>query len=231
MLISGTLIGGLASILGGYNPSRIYLPLIFGGSYLFSITIIHIFPELFTLAENPTKIGLYVLLGFFFQQLLEHFTSGVEHGHFHQPENLKAKYYILIALVIHSLMEGALLSHDTPLHDQNSSNSLLFGIILHKAPAAFALMAVFQGKIKFSKQQLLVLIIFSLASPVGVIANNYLIFSPTQLSTLFAFVSGAFLHISTTIFVEASPGHRFKFNKIFISLTAALVAILTEFYF
>ena len=51
-----------------------------------------------------------------------------------------------------------------------------------------------------------------------------------QLSILFAFVSGAFLHISTTIFVESSPGHRFRFNKIAISILAALLAIFTELY-
>jgi zinc transporter ZupT len=137
---------------------------------------------------------------------------------------------VLIALVVHSLMEGALLTHDSPLHEQNNSYTLLFGIILHKAPAAFALMAVFRGKSKFSKQQWMVLIIFSLASPIGAMANNYLTFSQEQLSILFAFVSGAFLHISTTIFVESSPGHRFRFNKIAISILAALLAIFTELY-
>ena len=61
-------------------------------------------------------------------------------------------------------------------------------------------------------------------------ANNYLTLSQEQLSILFDFVSGAFLHISTTIFVESSPGHRFRFNKIAISILAALLAIFTELY-
>ncbi|MDC1517281.1 ZIP family metal transporter [Cyclobacteriaceae bacterium] len=230
LLIIGTFIGGLATIPLEYKPRNIFLPLIFGGSYLFSITIIHVFPELFAMSSNPTKIGLFILLGFFFQQFLEYFTSGVEHGHFHEHKSTKSKYYVLIALVVHSLMEGALLTHDSPLHEQNNSYTLLFGIILHKAPAAFALMAVFRGKSKFSKQQWMVLIIFSLASPIGAMANNYLTFSQEQLSILFAFVSGAFLHISTTIFVESSPGHRFRFNKIAISILAALLAIFTELY-
>ena len=164
------------------------------------------------------------------KQFLEYFTSGVEHGHFHQHKSTQSKYYVLIALVVHSLMEGALLTHDSPLHEQNNSYTLLFGIILHKAPAAFALMAVFKGKSKFSRQQWMVLSIFSLASPIGAMANNYLTLSEAELSLLFAFVSGAFLHISTTIFVESSPGHRFRFNKIAISILAALLAVFTELY-
>jgi zinc transporter ZupT len=230
LLIIGTFIGGWATIPLEYKPQNIFLPLIFGGSYLFSITIIHVFPELFTLSSDPTKIGLFILLGFFFQQFLEYFTSGVEHGHFHQHKSTQSKYYVLIALVVHSLMEGALLTHDSPLHEQNNSYTLLFGIILHKAPAAFALMAVFKGKSKFSRQQWVVLSIFSLASPIGAMANNYLTLSEAELSLLFAFMSGAFLHISTTIFVESSPGHRFRFNKIAISILAALLAIFTELY-
>ena len=231
LLIIGTFIGGWATIPFKYKPHNIFLPLIFGGSYLFSITVMHVLPELFALSSNPTEIGLFILLGFFFQQFLEYFTSGVEHGHIHKQKSIRSKYYVLIALVVHSLMEGALLNHDSPLHEQNSSYTLLFGIILHKAPAAFALMAVFKGKSKFSRLQWMVLTIFSLGSPIGAIANNYLTLSEEELSFLFAFVSGAFLHISTTIFVESSPGHRFKINKIAISILASLLAILTELYF
>ena len=231
LLIIGTFIGGWATIPFKYKPRNIFMPLIFGGSYLFSITVIHLFPELFALSSNPTKIGLVILLGFFFQQFLEYFTSGVEHGHIHEQKSIRSKYYVLIALVVHSLMEGALLNHDSPLHEQNSSYTLLFGIILHKAPAAFALMAVFKGKSKFSRLQWMVLTIFSLASPIGAITNNYLTLSEEELSFLFAFVSGAFLHISTTIFVESSPKHLFRINKIAISIIAALLAILTELYF
>ena len=62
--------------------------------------------------------------------------------------------------------------------------------------------------------------------------NKYLTLYEEELNPFFAFVSGAFfLHISTTIFVESSPGHRFKINKIAISILASLLAILTELYF
>lgn len=54
----------------------------FSGAYLFSITVLHLMPETFT-NENNHVIGLFVLIGFFIQIILEHFSQGVEHGHGH----------------------------------------------------------------------------------------------------------------------------------------------------
>ena len=119
--------------------SRQQLPLVFAGSFLFAITIIHIIPELFTLSKDPHQIGLFVLAGFFFQRLLEYFSKGVEHGHAHAHSNgsQNSKLGILIALMIHSFLEGTLLTHESPFHGEHESYSLLIGIALHKAPAAF----------------------------------------------------------------------------------------------
>ena len=60
--------------------------LVFAGSYLFAITVIHILPELYQHTSGVELMGLFVLAGFFLQQLLEYFTSGVEHGHIHTHE-------------------------------------------------------------------------------------------------------------------------------------------------
>src|SRR5436190_22353993 len=57
------------------------LLLVFAGSYLFAITVIHILPELYRQNSGLELIGVFVLAGFFLQQLLEYFTSGIEHGH------------------------------------------------------------------------------------------------------------------------------------------------------
>ena len=203
-------------------------PLIFAGSYLFSITIIHIIPELFATSSNPSKVGLYVLLGFFIQQLLEYFSSGVEHGHVHTNHavSLTGRVSIIVALIIHSLLEGMLLTHESPLHDKHESHSLLIGIILHKMPAAFALMATMAG---MGKRAIYLLILFSIASPIGLLISDYVLVSEESILIMFAIVCGSFLHISTTIFVEASPNHHFGLNKILISLSGALLAILAEY--
>lgn len=229
ILVTSTLFGGLSLMLFPGLKKNLRLPLIFAGSYLFSVTIIHIIPELFSSSPNPSRIGLYVLIGFFVQQFLEYFSSGVEHGHFHADKavSVSGRMSIVVALFVHSLLEGSLLTHDSPLHEKHESYSLLLGIILHKMPAAFALMVTMQG---LGKRALYLLILFSLASPAGLLLGDLLSFSEEGVLVLFAIVCGSFLHISTTIFVEASPEHHFGLNKILISLLGATLAILAEYF-
>lgn len=232
VLFVSALAGGTSVLFLKTEPKNIRFPLIFAGAYLFSITIVHILPEVFTQSSNPIRIGLFVLLGFFLQQVLEYFTSGIEHGHFHADHALSksSKVGLLIALMIHATMEGGLLTHESPFHGQNESYSLLLGIVLHKIPAAFALMATLKGSKKMDWGLWAILLIFSLASPLGLLWSRQIFeMSPDHLLGLFALVSGSFLHISTTIFVESSPNHHFGWTKLAVSLAGASLAIITEF--
>lgn len=216
-----------------FQASNLKLPLVFAGSFLFAVTIIHILPEVFITSDAPMRIGIYVLLGFFLQQFLESFTAGVEHGHFHEDQitTVRSRYSLMIALVIHSLLEGALLTHESPFHDQHESYSLILGIVFHKMPAAFALMAVMRTSRKMATKDILILLLFSLASPIGLIFSNYILtISEDNLIVLFALVSGSFLHISTTIFVETSPNHRLGWRRTLASILGAAMAILVEFF-
>ena len=229
-LMLGALLGGLAVYLVGYQQKPIRLPLIFAGSFLFSITIIHILPELFKISDKPFEIGLYLLIGFFFQSFLEYFTQGVEHGHYHVGSHGRSNISLIIALVLHSLLEGALLTHESPFHGRHESYSLLFGIILHKAPAAYALMAICKSDHHFHWRQILILMIFAISSPVGMYVSSILDFTSGAFLLFYAFVSGNFLHISTTIFVETSPDHSPKLNRIVVSLLGAAVAVASEMF-
>jgi len=231
LLVLGAVFGGLIALKTKVGQENIRLPLIFAGSFLFSITIIHILPEVFTLAENPMKIGVYILIGFFLQQFLEKLTSGVEHGHSHSHNSSTFSItYILLGLSIHSILEGSLLTHSSPFHKHHESYSLLIGILLHKGPAAFALVALFKSTGIRTNKTIFFLILFSLMSPLGLILGEYLLnFSIQSVLLLFAIVSGGFLHISTTIFVESSPNHSFKFDRQIVSLAGASFAVLAEF--
>ena len=208
------------------------LVLTFAGAYLFGITVVHVIPELFTSTSSPVKAGIFVLVGFYLQQVLEYLTAGVEHGHMHQPHG-KHKHSIgmaislLVGLSIHSLLEGSLLGH--PTETANSSTfPLLMGIVLHKMPAAFAMMTVLLCQYKKSKWPLIFLFIFALASPIGVIFSETVELSHEGGEILFALVCGSFLHISTTIVFESSPQHKFKISRIGISILGAVIAILVQ---
>lgn len=241
ILFVSAFLGGLAVFfIPKIRESYFKLILVFGGSYLFSITILHIIPELFVGSVPPGQIGLFLLIGFFFQFFLELFTSGVEHGHIHQLSGRDGHHgatgtMVLFGLVVHSLMEGSLLAHPTTLHEHHHSAGLLLGIVLHKVPAAFALMSILLQTSASKKINLLLLAIFSAASPLGVVMGDYFtevnLISSYWIVAIFAFVSGNFLKISTTILFESSPDHHFNLRRTIISILGALVAVLIEFVF
>jgi zinc transporter ZupT len=231
-----SLIGGAAAFAGpriGKRPYR--LGLVFSGAYLFGITIVHILPELFIQAASPERIGLYVLLGFFLQQWLETYSQGVEHGHLHEhrgEHKQMSGIILLIALSLHAFLEGTLLSHPSSLHPVHETGPLLWGIVLHKAPAAFALMSVIRCEDKSLPRSLLYLLIFALASPAGMWIGNYFVvndlLSSGALSVVFAVVSGNFLHISTTIVFESNEHHRLNYQKWAVAIMGAGLAVFLE---
>ncbi len=232
-----------AAFIPGFVIIRLQKPLkfdlkymlVFAGAFIFSITIVHLLPELFTASVNPQRIGLFVLVGFFMQIFIDFATSGVEHGHVHTHHHHSrlSPIMLMIGLCVHALMDGSILVHPGNHETGQHATGLLIGIVLHKIPAAIALMSVLNTMFSNKKALLVLLMIFSLASPVGLILsdllNTYNLLSHEGFLILFAIVSGNFLHISTTIYFESSPDHSFHKKKIVISLIGAALAIMTEF--
>ena len=240
LFLSALASGLLAFKLPTFSKRYYKLMLVFAGAYLFSITIIHILPELFSQAANPTSIGVYVLLGFFMQQILEYFTSGAEHGHIHHHEHDHkhggvAAIMVLVAMIVHALLEGSLLAHPSTVHDHNDTNSILFGIVLHKAPAAFALMSIIICQLKNKKLAIFYLVLFACASPLGMLIGDFYVDNAAlpgdTFTILFAIVSGNFLHISTTIVFETSEDHHFNARKLTVAIVGALIAVGAEYWF
>ena len=234
----------LAAFIPGMIIVRLQKPLkfdlkyllVFAGAFIFSITIVHLLPELLTASSNPRLIGLFVLVGFFMQIFLDFITTGIEHGHLHQHEHQHSNFspvMLMIGLSIHALMDGSILVHSEDHGATEHGTGLLIGIVLHKIPAAIALMSVLNSGIKNRNILMACLIIFALASPAGLIFSDFLsqsnILGKEGLLLVFALVSGNFLHISTTIYFETSPDHTFHRKKIFISLLGAMLAIAVEF--
>jgi len=223
------------------------LLLVFAGAYLFGITVVHILPELYRSSGEIELIGLFVLAGFFLQQILEHFTSGVEHGHMPLPSINEAHSHahhhghhhevsalvLLMALCVHAFLEGAMLAQPVEGDFAYDVNAILLGIALHRAPAAFALMTVLSFQLNSRRKAIPHLVIFSLAAPAGLLISTYLaqseILTATGLTLLYALVSGNFLHISTTIVFESSPEHHFNARKLTVAILGALVAVGVEY--
>ncbi len=241
VLFSIALVAGLVAFyIPKISSGNYKLLLVFAGSYLFSITIVHIFPELYSQSLNPGIIGICVLIGFFLQQGLEFLSSGVEHGHIHVHEknhqhHESSAILVLVALCVHAFLEGGLLAHPRTIDHHHDSNTLLWGIVLHKAPEAFALMSVLLCEVKSKRRAIFFLLIFATASPLGLFLSDYLLainwMSSRAFTILFAIVSGNFLHISTTIVFESSADHKFNGKKMGVALLAAFIAISAELLF
>ncbi len=237
------MLSGLAVIfIPNIRMRNFSLVLNFSGAYLFSMTVIHILPELFTDAENITQTGIFVLTGFFFQMILEYFTTGIEHGHIHlhtphdhAHEHGTLPFMLVVSMWIHAFLEGTLLVHPTSAHSHDETSQVLLGLMLHKIPEAFALMSVLVMALGKGVKSYALLLIFALASPVGLFLSHLFYDSSTFdsriFNMLFAVVAGNFLYISTTILFETSPEHKFKANKLMISLLGAFLAILAQVFF
>ncbi len=240
------LLSGLAVYLVPPGRTKSFkLLLVFAGAYLFGITVVHILPELYIRNSEVELIGLFVLAGFFLQQVMEYFTSGIEHGHIHTHDHADhhhhdehhrqiSAFVLLGALCVHAFLEGAMLVQPIAgMGMQYDTNAILLGIALHRAPAAFALMTVLSFQLKSVKNALPHLFFFSLAAPFGLLISTYLIdveiLSAAGLTYVYALVCGNFLHISTTIVFESSPAHRFNGKKLTVAVLGALVAVAIEY--
>ena len=197
----------------------------FSGAYLLGVTLLHVFPDLYQTSDNLQLIGIFVMIGFFLQVILESYSKGIEHGHIHIHDFGNMPYGLFIALTIHALLEGSVLNADKD-HIQN----IVLAIMIHKLPVAF-LLGFLLFSIKLSRTKLILfLLIFALATPIGTYISSMFdvnVFGTTLNQLLIAMATGSFLHVSTTILFETSPEHKLKINKFFPAFLGGLLAVLS----
>jgi len=78
------ILGALIIEFGANKVSKFkQLLLGFSGSFLLSITLIELLPNLFEQGLDRRLISLIILGGILLQMILESFSKGAEHGHAH----------------------------------------------------------------------------------------------------------------------------------------------------
>lgn len=232
LLFSVVLIGGgLAFPVRRYNRRALGLILSFSGAYLLGITVLHLAPTAFY--EGRESTGIWVLGGFLLQLLLERLSRGVEHGHLHAHKNAGGTFalQIMIGLSLHAFIEGMPLSFYPGLHVHehgSGGNDLLYGIILHKAPAAFALVLLLLWSGFQRWLVILCLVIFASMSPLGSLLTTVLQPNTEVLRALIALVIGSFLHIATTILFETDDAHhKISWMKLLVILAGFGLSLST----
>jgi zinc transporter ZupT len=235
--------GALVFLFEEYIGKRLIKnSLAFSGGFLVSIAFLHFIPELYHDHGNVgMNMGIWIMVGFLIQLILEYFSGGIEHGHTHSfKDNIPVALFI--SLSIHAIIEGIpmdpefhnLMDFNKPnlehIHQEHEhghyigiSQPLLWGVILHNIPVSIALTTLLINSGWKKRKAFSILVLFSLMTPLGIALGHYnpRLFDETVIQVILAVVVGMFLHISTTIIFESTESHKFNLLKLLLIVSGA----------
>lgn len=236
LLLLTPLIGGIpAFYLGNKQPKLVRYVMLFNGAFILGVVLVQLLPDLFAKGDHYT--GLWMLMGFGLQMLLEEWSGGIEHGHVHtHGKNARwLAFSIMLGLCLHALIEGLPLGGyrnfmDTMMEKSgdNQFYHLLMSITVHNIPAAFALTSflLMSGLRKW--WTLILLLVFASMTPLSAWFAQFFFQDPEILMILLSVVTGNLLQIGSTILYEndAHTSHHFSWKKwLALALGFALSAI------
>ena len=213
----------LLSVLLGYavalflkpkSKTNLKLLLAFSGSFLLSLTVMHLLPEVYE--SHNHDVGIFIMMGILFQIILEFFSKGAEHGHVHGHDKMtQIPWLLFISLCIHALLEGFPVGHN---HD------LAIGIAVHHLPIAIILTTFFINAGLDKKAIFFFMIVFAIMTPLGTILSDYIPILNQYYTEITAVVIGILFHISSTIIFESSEGHKFNIAKVSMIVIGIVLA-------
>lgn len=213
----------LFSVLIGYiialflkpkNKTNLKLLLAFSGSFLLSLTVMHLLPDVYK--SGNLNVGIFIMLGILLQILLEFFSKGAEHGHVHGHKKIShIPWLLFVSLCIHAFLEGFPVSRH---------NNLALGIAIHHLPIAIILTTFFINSSLNKKAIFTFMITFAIMTPLGTVLSDYLSLLNDYYTEITAVVIGILFHISSTIIFESSEGHKFNIAKVSMILFGIVLA-------
>ncbi|WP_281299278.1 ZIP family metal transporter [Flavobacterium limnophilum] len=205
---------GIALFLKPKSKTSLKLLLAFSGSFLLSLTVMHLLPDVYE--SDNHNIGIFIMAGILFQIILEFFSKGAEHGHVHGHDKMYHMPWLLfISLCIHAFLEGFPVSHH---------HSLALGIAIHHFPIAIILTLFFINSKLDSKAIFVFMLTFALMTPMGTIISDYFPTLNAYYTEITAVVIGILFHISSTIIFETSEGHKFNIAKVSMIIFGVVLA-------
>jgi zinc transporter ZupT len=235
--------GSLSIFLQRKQAQVVRFLLTVSGGFLFGTVMLHLFPEVF---EAQTQAGIFIVIGFFIQLILEKFSEGVEHGHLHldlpdghdhghdhshyHKKGWATAIGLLSSLSIHSLLEGLPISTiEATSISELFHHPLFLAVVVHKIPTSIALVAVLSQTDLGKKWIFAMLLWYTVMTPAGALMGKFIQtnlgeHSLTSLQ-MTALASGMLLHIGSTILFESTEHHKFSIWKIGASLVGALLVL------
>ena len=213
-LLSVLLGFSIALWLKPQDKKNLKLLLAFSGSFLLSLTVMHLLPEVYE--SGNSKVGIFIMVGILFQIILEFFSKGAEHGHVHGHDKMTQMPWLLfISLCIHALLEGFPVGHH---HD------LAIGIAVHHLPIAIILTTFFLHAQLNKTALFLFMLTFAIMTPLGTLVSDTFPILNDYYTEITAVVIGILFHISSTIIFESSEGHKFNIAKISMIVLGIILA-------
>lgn len=213
----------LLSVLIGYLIALLLKPkakqnlkllLAFSGSFLLSLTVMHLLPDVYE-SENKS-VGIFIMVGILFQIILEFFSQGAEHGHVHGHDKMtRMPWLLFISLCIHALLEGFPVGRH---HD------LAYGIAIHHLPIAIILTTFFLNAQLNKTALFFFMLTFAVMTPLGTLVSDSFPILNEYYTQITAVVIGILFHISSTIIFESSEGHKFNIAKVSMIILGIVLA-------
>lgn len=226
-LLSVLLGYGLALLLQPEKKRNLKLLLAFSGSFLLSLTVMHLLPEVYAASlsghdhdhdhGHSHYVGAFIMVGIIFQIILEFFSKGAEHGHVHGHSDIPSIPWLLfLSLCLHAFLEGFPISR----HEH-----LALGIAVHHFPIAMIL-TIFFTRARLNRTSIFVFMAtFAFMTPLGTAAAHYLPAIQKFHVEITAIVIGILFHISSTIIFETTENHKFNVAKISMIILGIILAI------
>lgn len=209
----------IAVVIKPKSKKNLKLLLAFSGSFLLSITVMNLLPEIYHVHQKAgsLNIGIFIMIGILFQIILEFFSKGAEHGHVHGHDKITQMPWLLfISLCIHAFLEGFPVGHH---HD------LAYGIAIHHLPIAIILTTFFLNAELNKTYLFFFMIAFAMMTPLGTFIAETIPTITQYYTEITAIVIGILFHISSTIIFESSEGHKFNIAKISMIILGILLAV------
>lgn len=202
--------------------------LILSAGFLITICLNEVFPQVYNSEFSNSNLGVFVIAGVLLQMILEALTKGFEHGHFHHHSDHNIlPVALMVGLFVHAFIEGIPLANE-----EHALSPYLLGIVFHNIPISFILGAFLFNRKEGSKTpsypSLLIVALFALASPLGMLLGNY--FNPDLQPYFLAIVGGIFLHISSVIIFESNKNHNIDWIKIGLVIVGVSLALMMHLF-
>ena len=194
LIFGAGIVGGVLPFIRKWSDDLLHLFVSFGAGIFIGTVFLHLLPEAFS-HEHAEISAIFVLVGFMLIFFIERFlfvTGDGSYDHSHYVVSITA----LVGLSVHSLIAG--LGFAVGVEYKDIGILIFYSIIAHKSTAAFSLASLFLlAKINL-KKRIMLIVLFSLMTPLGALFFSYVVTSVKHesLSPLLGLTAGTFLYVA-----------------------------------